>query len=397
MVERRSLERLYIRHIVPPLLSRIPTNLSNLAVSGLTGAAIYTAQEQARQGHRVELWGWSRDSAAQEYTYHGLQVHLIKEWAHAKIGPYDLRWFAPYLVKTWQRSRVDVLHVHTELGMLRLPNTRLKILHLQSALSASAAHWTHLYRQADAIFCASAFLKHQFTQQINYPPDRVFVMYNGVHEIREMAGEPATQLRNTLGVAADHHILLYTGAINPIKGTHILVEAVRSVIAEHPKVTLIVVGGSRLWYQGANQQHGDPFEQQVRVAARDLPVVFTGIVPHERVSLYMDLADIFILPSTQTDIFPLAVAEAMGAGKPVIASRVGGVPEIVQHEQTGLLVPPGRADELAAAILRLLHNPAERQSMGKKSRERARMFSWETLTQQQIATYYQLLEHKRSR
>ena len=89
------------------------------------------------------------------------------------------------------------------------------------------------------------------------------------------------------------------------------------------------------------------------------------------------------------------VLEAMAAGVPVVASRVGGVPELVRHDETGLLVAPGDEDELAAAVARLLTQPSVRTRYGRRAREVAKAnFSLERITRQYEQLYLQVLAEK---
>ncbi|MGH7409967.1 MAG: glycosyltransferase, partial [Candidatus Methylomirabilis sp.] len=101
-----------------------------------------------------------------------------------------------------------------------------------------------------------------------------------------------------------------------------------------------------------------------------------------------------VLPSLEEG-FPNAVLEAMAAGKPVVASRVGGIAEAVIHEETGLLVPPGDDQALAEAILRLLEHPAEAARLGEAGRCRVtERFELDVMVNQYEAIYEELLAQK---
>jgi glycosyltransferase involved in cell wall biosynthesis len=105
-------------------------------------------------------------------------------------------------------------------------------------------------------------------------------------------------------------------------------------------------------------------------------------------------SDIFVLP-TLTEALPTVLAEAMGTQKPIIASAVGGVPEMVIPERNGLLVPPADPAPLAEACIRLLRDPAQAQMMGKTGRMIARERFEITVQAQRLGTLYQeVLAHK---
>jgi glycosyltransferase involved in cell wall biosynthesis len=108
-------------------------------------------------------------------------------------------------------------------------------------------------------------------------------------------------------------------------------------------------------------------------------VTFCGLVPHKDVVNYYHNADIFINPSFY-ETLGMSTIEAMASGLPVITTPVGGVPEVVEHGKTGLLVKPGDTDELVKAIIRVLEDKDLRLLMGQAARKRAvELFSWERI------------------
>jgi glycosyltransferase involved in cell wall biosynthesis len=118
-------------------------------------------------------------------------------------------------------------------------------------------------------------------------------------------------------------------------------------------------------------------------------VVFPGFV--DDIPGILALSDIAVLPSLK-EAAGGAVLEAMAAGKPVVASRVGGIPESVVDGTTGFLVPPGDSEALSRSIIRLLDDPPLRQQFGKAGRERVEAkFSIEGMVQQYEALYQELL------
>jgi len=117
---------------------------------------------------------------------------------------------------------------------------------------------------------------------------------------------------------------------------------------------------------------------------------FVGTIPHDDlVSRYGD-ADVFVNPSL-SDAFPLTVAEAMASGVPVVATRVGGVPEAVVENETGVLVEPGDPAAMAREVCRLLGDRKLLESMGKAARERAiERFSWDRIVESLVEQYCSL-------
>jgi glycosyltransferase involved in cell wall biosynthesis len=111
---------------------------------------------------------------------------------------------------------------------------------------------------------------------------------------------------------------------------------------------------------------------RARVATEGLPVDVLGAVPPSRVAAELRAAAVAVLPALWWENCPMAVLEAAACGVPVVASAVGGVPELVDDGRTGLLVPPGDAAALAGALTRLLSDPVEADRMGRAGWARVR-------------------------
>lgn len=188
--------------------------------------------------------------------------------------------------------------------------------------------------------------------------------------------------------------LLFMARVSPEKGVHVLIEAFRQIAERHPEAELDIVGPE--WVQDRSFFVDITDDQKVRELSRyfgrsylaalkeAVPpslagrVRFPGVVPHEQTAKYYADAYALVCPSVWDEPCPLPAIEALASGLPVIASSTGGLPELVEHGKTGLLVPPDDPQALATAISRLLDDPDLRQRMAQASRERAvAKFSWE--------------------
>jgi glycosyltransferase involved in cell wall biosynthesis len=188
---------------------------------------------------------------------------------------------------------------------------------------------------------------------------------------------PTRSAREELGWALNEPVILHVahsqelGAANPRKGLIFLARAfVASVLPQHPTARLIVIGDG--------QVPNHPRIQGV------------GSVPHDRLPLYYSAANVFACP-TLADNLPYTVLEAMACGKPVIASRVGGIPEEVLHGVTGLLVEKANVSELGDALCDLLNQPERATSMGESGRKRVKeVFSMSEFLRRYESLYRQL-------
>jgi glycosyltransferase involved in cell wall biosynthesis len=168
--------------------------------------------------------------------------------------------------------------------------------------------------------------------------------------------ETNTTLRVSLGFTAEHVVFGFVGRLVPIKDVPCLLEAFRQVIDRVPAARLMIVGDG--------PRRAD-LEQLADTLALTPYVRFTGW-QHDLCAVYGAM-DVGVL-SSRNEGTPVTVIEAMAAGKPVVATAVGGVQDVIQHDATGLVVPPADPAALAAAMIRLAQHPAERHRLGRQGR-----------------------------
>lgn len=184
----------------------------------------------------------------------------------------------------------------------------------------------------------------------------------------------------------DRKIILYVGRLIPIKGVHHLLAAMPEIVGKVPEALLLVVGGA---FYGSKRL--TPYVRRLRRMSAPLRnhVRFVPYVPHSEVDDWFRLADVLVVPSARREAFGLVNVEAMAAGVPVVATRAGGMPEIVEEGVTGLTVEPDALESnLAPAIIYLLQNEDVAHCMGKRSVERVqRLFTWERMAERWL-TYY---------
>ncbi|THI90760.1 MAG: glycosyltransferase, partial [Nitrospira sp. CG24A] len=183
--------------------------------------------------------------------------------------------------------------------------------------------------------------------------DRFAVVPSGIDRERfGLARAQGKQQPEWFGCPPDALIVGSVGWLTDIKGHKYLIEAVSKLKMDFPSLHLVIVG--------SGDRH-DALLQQAELAGVLDAVHFLG--HRDDVEVCLAGMDLFVLPSLNEGM-GRALVEAMAAGLPVIASRVGGIPAVISHEQTGLLVPPGNADALADAIRRLLDQPDLARQLG---------------------------------
>ncbi|MCD8288236.1 MAG: glycosyltransferase family 4 protein [Porphyromonadaceae bacterium] len=156
--------------------------------------------------------------------------------------------------------------------------------------------------------------------------------------------------------------LLFLGTITQQKGIYDLLHTIKRYKKELSNKVYLHIGG-----KGEERQ----LRQEMAELAMDDRVIYHGFVANEEKFRLFCLSDVLVLPS-YIEGLPISILEAMSYGMPVIASRVGGIPDIVKDKETGYLITPGNTEELGEAILTLLNDPQKRAEMGKKAEESAR-------------------------
>jgi glycosyltransferase involved in cell wall biosynthesis len=328
--------------------------------------------------------GWSAERRLRQPAFasqfHQFGFALLAAWRARRCGCkvihlHNFTQFAPVMRALNPKARI-LLHMHCEwLSQLdaRMIGRRLESVDVVIACSG------HVARKALARFPEAE--------------DKFRILYNG-SDVERFVPSPRVGLES----GPDPLRILFVGRISPEKGVHVLVDAFARVAEQFPTARLELVGGfgslpSELLVDLSDDPKvldlkrfypGD-YHAQVRsqipadVADR---VVFHGPRSHQEISGHYAEAAVFVNASL-SDAFPVPVVEAMGAGLPMAASAVGGIPEAVVHESTGLLVEPGNAGALAEALIRLLSDAPLRRRMGAAARQRAlKLFSWRAIAEQ---------------
>jgi len=303
--------------------------------------------------------------------------------------PFDIRSLVDWrgllgLVSTLRRRRVDLVHSHdftmavygaAAAGILRRPH----VITMHGG-RYFAGRWTHraalrwaAARSAGTV-AVSAALQADLATVLRLPRATFHVVPNG---IQPCVGSP-DGVRRELGIGVEEPLIVAVGNLYPVKGHLVLLQAMRA-LSTHPASAdcHVVIAG-----------RGDEEATLKAYAAAH------GLAPRVHLLGYradvadlLAAADVFVLPSLSEGV-PLALLEAMFAGKGIAASAVGGVPEVVTSEREALLVPPEDPQSLATALARLLEDHALRRRLGEAARQRAeRAFTVETMVDGYMSLY----------
>lgn len=223
------------------------------------------------------------------------------------------------------------------------------------------------------ILALSEFIRDDYLKTSTLDPKRAYIWYNCVDTQRFRPGPPPLALRTRLGFGDRDFVVLFCGRLDPDKGIHKLMEAL--ALLPVPQIKLLIVGSP---FFGRTQQSSflRRLEQQARALGNR--VQFTGYIPNEDLPDYYRLADLVCVPTLVEEAAGLVAVEAMACGRPVLATRSGGMPEYLDGSQA-MLVERGEniADQLAWSIRMLYEHPALCAEMGAAGAKRAKDFSVE--------------------
>ncbi len=368
------------------------------ALAGIGNAAVHIAAAQAELGYEVSVCGFSDPLPGGRGCWRGVEIEAMHPWRWARLTPrLDASTLLPMLGRVVRRSPVDVLHLH-ELGLLHLPLSSARLVHLHIPLGTEMGA-SHLWKRADGVICASRYVREVFLAASAYPADRAFVVHNGaLMSPRAQDEQLVTRTRRELGLRPSDVMVLFVGALVPMKGAHVLLEAIRDLVSNRPeyrdRIRTVVVGGAHLWRACGDPAIVEAYERQLRSIGSELNADFKGLVPHGEVERLYQACDIVVVPSVVQESHPLVICEAMAAGKPVIASRVGGIPETVVDGKTGILFPVEDRQALACAIRRLVGDRELRLRLGEAALRRARLFTWEAAAEKLDHIYRTILQSR---
>jgi glycosyltransferase involved in cell wall biosynthesis len=174
-------------------------------------------------------------------------------------------------------------------------------------------------------------------------------------------------------------VVLTTSRFEPVKGMKYLV---KSIPHTHEDIHFLMVG------DGSTHTELKQWIQEQGLSDR---VSMLGSVPHDEIAAYYQSADVTVLPSLEEAI-SISGLESMASGTPLVGTRVGVIPELIDHEKNGLLVQPRNSEEIAEAIARLHDSPDKLKEMGKNSRAKiVDSFSWDAVAEQTIEVYKSVL------
>ncbi|HTV01487.1 MAG TPA: glycosyltransferase [Luteitalea sp.] len=295
----------------------------------------------------------------------------------------------------WKLARLirertpDILHAHDPHGValaalalgfrMPWPPPRLVASRRVDFRLAGNALSRAKYRQVDRFICASSAIAAILARD-GIARDRVVTVHEGV-DLEHVAEAPPVSLHETFWLPRGAPVVLNVAALVPHKGQRYLIDAFADVVRVVPDARLVILGQGELYESLNTQVHDLGLEKHVF-----LPGFRTDVLS------LMKTADIFVMSSVLEGL-GTSLLDAMACARPIVATDTGGIPEVVVHDETGLLVPPRDADSLADALITLLRDEERARMLGAAGYERVHhRFSVARMVSDTVDVYEALLQ-----
>ena len=255
-------------------------------------------------------------------------------------------------------------------------------------------HYIHawewlLIHEAWRAICVSQYLADEVQRVHAAPADKLDVIHNGLDPQRLIKQKMTAKAKEEFldrFAGPDQRIVLFVGRMVREKGAHILIEAAPQVLRGHPEALFVLVGGGP----------SDHLDRRARELGIDSRVKITGFIPDEELEKLYQTASVAVYPSLY-EPFGIVALEGMAAGLPVVVSDAGGLPEVVEHERSGLLTSANDQESLAMGINRVLEDEALAGRLARAGADRVReKFGWDAIAARTAESYQRVIDEWRT-
>ncbi|MEN3052317.1 MAG: glycosyltransferase family 4 protein [Candidatus Methanosuratincola petrocarbonis] len=355
--------------------------LDGYSYGGSVMATFYLASEIAKLGHNVKIFTTSADIADKIEEQNGLTIFRFGTEMRFMTSNLSLGLFYKPL-----NHSMDIAHVSFDMppapfsGLLYCMKKKIPLITTYhgdwddkygSFLRRVGVSLNNLF--VEKLLSYSKIIISPSRTYANSSPflrkykEKVVIIPNGVDFNAYNLPTKKEAIRKQLNLPLEKFIILFLGNLSPYKGPDILLNAMPTILKKYD--VMLIIAGKGIMYECLQE------------ISKDLNlkkhVQFIGHVSDAQKILLFNAVDIFCLPSTMvTECYPLTILEAMASGVPVVASKIGGIPDIIQDGHNGILVSPNNSKLLSNAILSLLDNASLRDAIGKSGKVFAKTQSW---------------------
>jgi glycosyltransferase involved in cell wall biosynthesis len=357
-----------------------------------------------KQKHDVHLFTLDFPGAPNYEEMDGIKVYR----ASTELGhPNFLTWvlmFNHFLSKRMadvtKTVDFDVMHVHDWLAafsgisfkhylkkpiVLTMHSTevgRAQGLHSPDSFSINGIEWWATY-EADRVIVCSHSMKEEICNHFNLPREKVDIIPNAIDASNYEISVDRGAVRQRYGIGWGEKLILCVGRLVPQKGVEYFIRAIPLIAKKYPEAKFIIVGEG--WSR-------DLLEAEAQASGYANKIAFTGFASDKQVIELMTSADVLVVPSIY-EPFGIVALEGMATGVPVVASKVGGLAEVIDHDKTGVFVYPRSPESLAWGIDKVLSDPDHAKMLTKNAKEKLhKAYSWEAVAMKTVEVYKKVVE-----
>lgn len=373
---------------MPPLDSPLRILMGSRApfFAGAEQSCTRLATGLVRQGHRVVVVVGEQGEAYERMTAAALDCRVIALPTTGKLNWWAYRTARRKLIALIRDFQPDLVHAN-DLPSLQILSDAARrfglprFCHHRFVYSGESIRWYLKYGAEQHIFVSRRFMEQmrQRSSELACSPCAA------IHNAMPTPPMPTPHDRHIacreLGLPTSRRLVAFTGQVIPRKGVADLLHAWAQLHTTLQSQTTLAIVGDDLGGEGRYRREMEQLSSRLGI-----DVLFPGF--RRDIPRWMTAADVVVLPSHEEPL-GLTVMEAMAHGRVAIGSRVGGIPEMIEHERTGLLVDPGQPDQLAAALRRMLTDPAV-EDWATRARQRfEEHFSIDTQVHRMVELYRQ--------
>lgn len=349
-------------------------------LAGTEIATFNIAKHLTKRGHEVHIITSLDEGFPKQSIEQGFYVHRIRV---SKVPFMGIISFWTKTTFAITKIRPDIIHSQTLTN--GMPGLMAKIILKKPFIAWGRGldvYQTGLFTRpllrlvmhnADAIIALSEDMKKEMQRTYNR---NIFMIPNGVdsERFRDISRD---MMRHKLQKDVGEKLIIFIGRFRPEKGVQYLIDAMYIIRKKTQLTRLILVGEG-------------PEEANLRELAQKLNlqscIDFIGKIPIENVPCYLAASDVFVLPSLSEGM-PNVVLEAMAAGLPIVATKVGGLPEIIKNGENGFLVEPKNAEQISEKVSLILMDSRLRETLSRNNRENSKNFNWDNIAQKLEGIY----------
>lgn len=361
---------------------KIALLVSTFPPKWLAGTEIATyniAKYLARRGHEVHVITSLDSGLPKKNIEEGFYIHRVK--LNYKIPFLSIFIYFIKIVLLISQINPDIVHSQSLIAgwmtvlikiFLRIPCVvfgRGSDIYTEYKFKKTILKLT--LRKADAIIALTEDMRNEMKKIYNRD---IFVIPNGIN-IDNYVKVSKNKIFNK------DKTILFVGTLRPIKGVKYLIESMKIIQQYNPNIRLMLVGN------GNDKENLNKLVDTFKLSGC---INFVGQIPNEIIPKYMAISDIFVLPSL-SEGFPVVILEAMASGLPIVATKVGGLAEIVKDGINGYLVDPCRPEEIAEKVILILEDDKLSEKISKNNKEKALNYNWDRVVERLEDVYQKCL------